>query len=84
MCRYRKHWNMDLVLRPFFLGGVMKASGNKPPMTVASKGIYMEKDLRRNAEYFGINIKFVAVNLNYHVATFLQYFTNKRSLLGSF
>lgn len=53
---------MDLVLKPFFLGGVMKASGNKPPMTVASKGLYMHKDLDRNAKYFGINIKFIDVH----------------------
>ncbi len=53
---------MDLVLRPIFLGGVMKASGNKPPMTVAAKGMYMEKDLRRNSDYFGINLKFVEVS----------------------
>jgi glutathione S-transferase kappa 1 len=54
---------MNLVLRPFFLGGVMKATGNKPPMTVASKGMYMQKDLLRNADYFGINIKLIDVIL---------------------
>ncbi|XP_046642244.1 glutathione S-transferase kappa 1-like [Daphnia pulicaria] len=59
LCRYKPYWNMDLVLRPFFLGGVMKATGNKPPMTVASKGMYMQKDLLRNADYFGINIKLI-------------------------
>lgn len=52
---------MNLVLRPFFLGGVMKASGNKPPMTVAPKGMYMQKDLQRNAEYFKIDIKLIEV-----------------------
>ena len=52
---------MDLVLRPFFLGGVMKTTGNKPPMTVASKGFYMQKDLIRNAAYFGIDINLIEV-----------------------
>lgn len=39
----------------------MKASGNKPPMTVAPKGMYMQKDLQRNAEYFKIDIKLIEV-----------------------
>lgn len=40
----------------------MKASGNKPPMTVASKGSYMLKDLQRNASYFGVEINLIEVN----------------------
>lgn len=39
----------------------MKASGNKPPMTVASKGMYMQRDLLRNAEYFKIDLKLIEV-----------------------
>ncbi|GAA6064639.1 hypothetical protein JCM10212_003364 [Sporobolomyces blumeae] len=41
--RYRKAWNYELVLKPMFLGGVMNASGNKPPLTVKNKGIWMNK-----------------------------------------
>ncbi|XP_046642248.1 glutathione S-transferase kappa 1-like isoform X2 [Daphnia pulicaria] len=59
LCRYRPHWKMDLVLRPFFLGGVMNETGNRPPMMVPSKGLYMQKDLLRNAAYFGIPLKLI-------------------------
>ena len=52
---------MDLVLRPFFLGGVMKMSGNRPPMTVPAKGVYMNKDLDRNAAYFRVPLKMMEV-----------------------
>lgn len=57
MCRYKTHWNMDLIFRPFFLGGVMKSTGNRPPMMVPSKALYMQKDLLRNASYFSVPIK---------------------------
>lgn len=58
---------MDLILKPFFLGGVMKASGNRPPMMVPSKAIYMHKDLSRNAAYFGVPLKALEV-LSSHLA----------------
>ncbi|XP_066568510.1 glutathione S-transferase kappa 1 isoform X2 [Amia ocellicauda] len=32
LCRYRNVWNIDLRLRPSFLGGVMKESGTLPAM----------------------------------------------------
>ena len=32
---------------PFFLGGVMKASKNSPPITVPNKGKYMFSDITR-------------------------------------
>ncbi len=37
----------ELVHRPFFLGGVMNASGNSPPATVPAKGKYMFADISR-------------------------------------
>jgi glutathione S-transferase kappa 1 len=52
---------MDLILRPVFLGGIMKEAGNRPPMMVPSKGLYMQKDLLRNAAYFGIPLKLIEV-----------------------
>ncbi|MDZ4762097.1 MAG: 2-hydroxychromene-2-carboxylate isomerase [Alphaproteobacteria bacterium] len=39
--------------RPMFLGGVMQATGNRPPGTVAAKGKWMGDDLRRWAKRFG-------------------------------
>jgi len=57
LCRYRSHWDMKLVLRPCYLGGIMKESGNRPPMMVPSKGLYMNKDLIRNANYYQVPLK---------------------------
>jgi glutathione S-transferase kappa 1 len=41
MFRYEKIWNVNVNLKPFFLGGVMKNSGNKPPGLVPNKAKYM-------------------------------------------
>uniref|UniRef100_A0A914ZIP1 EGF-like domain-containing protein n=1 Tax=Parascaris univalens TaxID=6257 RepID=A0A914ZIP1_PARUN len=51
LLRYENHWPIKVNLIPFFLGGIMKESGNKPAMMVAAKMAYMNKDLRRNADY---------------------------------
>ena len=37
--RYRKAWDLTIVYRPFFLGGVMVAAGNRPPATVPNKAV---------------------------------------------
>jgi 2-hydroxychromene-2-carboxylate isomerase len=37
----------EIVYRPFFLGGVMQASKNSPPITVPNKGKYMFADIAR-------------------------------------
>ena len=42
--------------RPFFLGGVMKATGNKPPAYLPARGRYLMLDLARNAKYFGVPV----------------------------
>ncbi|KAG5856298.1 hypothetical protein ANANG_G00006530 [Anguilla anguilla] len=60
LCRYRNVWNIDLKLRPAFLGGIMQGSGNKPPGLVPNKFAYMGKDLTRLAEYFGVPLGFPA------------------------
>lgn len=62
LCRYQPHWKMDLHLRPFFLGGIMKGTGNRPPMMVPNKALYMQKDLLRNAAYFGVPLKLIEVD----------------------
>ncbi|XP_030639676.1 glutathione S-transferase kappa 1 [Chanos chanos] len=54
LCRYRNVWNIDLKLRPAFLGGIMQGSGNKPPAMVPNKGMYMTTDLTRLAQYFSV------------------------------
>ncbi|XP_034067250.1 glutathione S-transferase kappa 1-like [Gymnodraco acuticeps] len=57
MCRYRTVWNIELKLRPTFLGGVMQGSGNKPPGLVPNKFLYMTKDLNRLSEYFNVPMR---------------------------
>ncbi|XP_056142768.1 glutathione S-transferase kappa 1-like [Lampris incognitus] len=57
MCRYRTVWNIDLNLRPAFLGGIMQGSGNKPPGLVPNKFLYMTQDLDRLGQYFDIPLR---------------------------
>jgi 2-hydroxychromene-2-carboxylate isomerase len=40
--------------RPMLLGGVFQATGNKSPMEVAPKGHYMQEDLQRFAQRYGV------------------------------
>lgn len=44
----------EIVYRPFFLGGIMQATGNTPPTTVPARGKYLMKDLVRWAARYGI------------------------------
>ena len=48
----------ELVYRPFFLGGVMQASGNRPPATVPAKGKYMLTDIARWLDRYGLELSF--------------------------
>lgn len=48
----------ELVYRPMLLGGVMQASGNKPPASVAAKGKYMLTDIARWVERYGLELRF--------------------------
>jgi 2-hydroxychromene-2-carboxylate isomerase len=48
----------ELVYRPFLLGGVMNASGNKPPATVPAKGKYMLTDIARWLTRYGLTLEF--------------------------
>jgi glutathione S-transferase kappa 1 len=52
--RYRPQWHLDLVLRPAFLGGVMKSTGNTPPATLPAKAPYLLRDLGRLSSWFGV------------------------------
>ncbi|TNY23776.1 thioredoxin-like protein [Rhodotorula diobovata] len=57
--RYRQQWDMDLVLKPVFLGGVMNAAGNKPPITVPNKGKWMnQSDMPLAAQFFEVPYQF--------------------------
>lgn len=46
----------ELKIKPMFLGGVMKATGNQPPGMVPAKGMYMQKDMARCCARHGIQI----------------------------
>jgi len=48
----------DLVYRPMFLGGVMKATGNSPPAFVPAKGAWMSHDLARWCKKYGVEFTF--------------------------
>ncbi len=48
----------DLVYRPFFLGGVMQATGNQPPATLPARAEYMPTDIARWARRYGVPVAF--------------------------
>jgi len=51
--------NAELRRRPFLLGGVMKATGNSPPMLepVAEKRAYFGSTMQRWADCYGVPVK---------------------------
>nr|XP_056704739.1 glutathione S-transferase kappa 1 [Euleptes europaea] len=57
LCRYRPIWNIELRLRPAFLGGIMKEASNQPPAMVPKRGQYMMKDIPRMAKYYEVPLK---------------------------
>ncbi|XP_068249185.1 glutathione S-transferase kappa 1-like [Palaemon carinicauda] len=60
MMRYRKHWSATIELKPFFLGAIMKGSGNKPPGFVPNKAMYMMEDLPRLSRYFNVPLNMLS------------------------
>jgi len=46
--------DVDVVFRPMFLGGVMKATGNRPPGMLPPRLRYLTRDLDRWARHYGI------------------------------
>ncbi|VWX58280.1 2-hydroxychromene-2-carboxylate isomerase [Burkholderiales bacterium 8X] len=47
-----------LVWKPMLLGGVFQATGNHSPTDIAPKGRYMNADLKRFAERYGVPYRF--------------------------
>ncbi|KAL8813146.1 MAG: hypothetical protein Q9200_000494 [Gallowayella weberi] len=47
----------EITYVPVFLGGIIKACGNRPPIQITNKGPYMEHERRRWARLFDIPIK---------------------------
>ena len=57
LSRYQNQWkSMELKLKPFYLGGIMKGTQNKPPLVVPNKALYMTKDLKRLNQCYKIPI----------------------------
>lgn len=44
--------------RPIFLGGVMKATGNRPPASLPARAPYLATDLQRWARFYGVPFRF--------------------------
>ncbi|NXE14195.1 GSTK1 transferase, partial [Lophotis ruficrista] len=57
LCRYQHIWNIDLRLRPAFLGGIMQATGNKPPAMLPKRAEYILKDVKRMAKYYQVPVQ---------------------------
>ncbi|XP_063437502.1 glutathione S-transferase kappa 1-like [Mytilus trossulus] len=59
LVRYKTIWtNIDLKLKPVFLGGLIHESGNRSPVYVVNKGKYnFRKDIPRLARYYQIPIR---------------------------
>ena len=47
----------ELIYTPVFLGGIMQATGNRPPGEVAAKKAWMNRDLTRWAGLYGLPFK---------------------------
>ena len=48
----------EIVYRPMLLGAVMEASGNRPPTTIKAKGRYLNSDVARWVERYGLSFNF--------------------------
>jgi 2-hydroxychromene-2-carboxylate isomerase len=48
----------ELVLRPMLLGAVHKAAGIQAPIETKLKASYQARDIRRWAEYYGVELEF--------------------------
>ena len=52
--RLAQETGATVLYRPFLLGGVFQATGNRSPMEVPAKGRYMQDDLERFARRYGV------------------------------
>src|SRR5687768_7767121 len=59
LLRHQKIWpSMDLKLRPFYLGGILRGAANPPPAkTVPNKARYGPRDIARLAQYYSVPAK---------------------------
>ena len=52
--RIARESGTEIEYRPFLLGGVFQATGNRSPMEVPAKGQYLQDDLQRFARRYGV------------------------------
>merc|ERR1712227_657558 len=55
--RHQRIWNDQTIrvdLKPTFISGIIKESGNKPPGVVPNKSVYMIQDIQRLAKFYKI------------------------------
>ncbi|GBG25551.1 Glutathione S-transferase kappa 1 [Hondaea fermentalgiana] len=52
--RYQNLWNIELIARPIFLGGVMQATGNKPPAMLPPRAKMQNEDMARNVALYDV------------------------------
>ena len=52
--RIAREARSEIEYRPFLLGGVFQATGNRSPMEVPAKGQYLQDDLQRFAKRYGV------------------------------
>ena len=57
MPRLVEETGASVAWRPFLLGGVFQATGNRSPMEVPAKGSYMLEDLKRFARRYGVEFR---------------------------
>ncbi|CAM9818456.1 unnamed protein product [Chrysoparadoxa australica] len=60
LLKYQKLWEphqVKMSFRPYFLGGVIKASSNSIPFRHKAKGAYNNEDLPRSARYWGVELQ---------------------------
>jgi 2-hydroxychromene-2-carboxylate isomerase len=57
MPRIAQETGAHIRYRPFLLGGVFQATGNRSPMEVPAKGRYMQDDLQRFAQRYGVEFR---------------------------
>ncbi|XP_057224275.1 glutathione S-transferase kappa 1 [Malurus melanocephalus] len=69
LCRYKNIWNIDLRLRPAFLGGIMQQTGNKPPAMLPKRAEYMLKDVKRMAKYYQVPLHMSGADFQRIMAT---------------
>eukprot|EP01112_Ceratiomyxa_fruticulosa_P011297 TRINITY_DN3055_c0_g1_i1.p1 TRINITY_DN3055_c0_g1~~TRINITY_DN3055_c0_g1_i1.p1 ORF type:complete len:224 (+),score=47.47 TRINITY_DN3055_c0_g1_i1:166-837(+) len=55
--RYEQRWSLDIDMVPVLLGGIFQSTGNKSPITVPTKAVYVPIDLGRLSRCSDVPLK---------------------------